>query len=161
MLHAAKISFTKMRNSILTHALISCLFYIGFLLLMKMLHLMHITELRMVNYVILCLVCMYQIKKWVMKTGAYIPFLQVFLTALFTGIASFVFFSTFLYIYTRFDVELNELFVNNTHEVFSSLPTIVVFFEGTAVSIIVALINLQYFRRYEEGEVSPKKEVRN
>ena len=159
MLHAAKISLTKMRNSILTYGFISCLFYIGFLLLMKMLNLMHITELRMVNYVILCLICMYQIKRWVFKTGAYVPFLQVFCTALFTGICSFAFFSAFLFVYTRFDNDLNELFIQNTNTFLSSLPTVIVFLEGSAISIIVALINLQYFRRYEEGEVSPKRGV--
>lgn len=148
-----------MRSSILTYAGIACVTYIVFLLLMKMFNLMHITELRMVNYVLLCLLCIYQIKRWVNKTGSYIPFLQVFCTALFTGILSFMFFCAFLFVYTKFDTELNELFVQNAPETFRFLPSIVIFFEGSAASIIVALINLQFFRRYEEGEVSPKREV--
>jgi hypothetical protein len=152
MLHAAKISLTKMRNSILLFGFISALLYIGFLLTMKTLNLMHITELRLFNYVILCLVCMYQIKRWVIKTGAYVPFLHVFTTTFFTGILSFVFFSSFLYFYTMIDVELNQLFIENAKDVFSFFPTLVILFEGSAISIIVALINLQYFRRYEEGE---------
>jgi len=157
MLHAAKISLTKMRNSILGYGAVSCAFYIVFLLLMKALNLLHVTELRMVNYVILCLVCIYQIKRWVYKTGAYVPFLQVFFTALFTGIASFIFFSIFLYVYARFDTAFNEMFVRNIPESLRFFPSIVIVSEGSAMSIIVAFINLQYFRRYEEGDVSPKK----
>jgi hypothetical protein len=157
MLHAAKISLTKMRNSIINFSLTLCILYIGFLLLMKLFGLMHVTELRMFNYVILCLVCIYQIKRWVHKTGAFVPFLQVFFTTLFTGVCSFLLFSAFLFVYTRFDVELNELFVQNTPVTFRLLPTAIILFEGSAASIIVALINLQYFRRYEEGEVSPKE----
>jgi hypothetical protein len=154
MLHAAKISLTKMRNSILLYGFISALLYIVFLLTMKTLNLIHITELRLFNYVILCLVCMYQIKHWIIKTGAYIPFLQVFTTTFFTGIVSFILFSSFLYAYTMIDAELNQLFIENAKDVFSLFPTLVILFEGSAVSIIVALINLQYFRRYEEGEKS-------
>lgn len=148
-----------MRNSIFSYAGTACLLYIAFLLLMKLINLMHVTELRMVNYVLLCLICIYQIKRWVNKTGSYIPFLQVFFTAFFTGLFSFVFFCVFLLVYTKFDTELNELFVQNAPATFRFLPSIVIFFEGSAASIIVALINLQYFRRYEEGEVSPKRKV--
>ncbi|MES2763775.1 MAG: hypothetical protein V4677_16285 [Bacteroidota bacterium] len=141
-----------MRNSILLYGFISALLYIGFLLTMKTLNLMHVTELRLFNYVILCLVCMYQIKRWIIKTGAYVPFLHVFTTVFFTGILSFVLFSSFLYFYTMIDADLNQLFIENAKDVFSFFPTIVILFEGSAISIIVALINLQYFRRYEEGE---------
>ena len=157
MLHEAKISFVKMRNSILSYGFISSLLYIVFLLLMKVAGLIHVTELRMINYVILCLVIIYQIKRWVFKTGAYVPFLQVFFTALFTGITSFVFFSVFLFLFTRLDPEFNALFIQHTPQAFLFFPTITILCEGAAVSIIVAFINLQYFRRYEEGEVSPEK----
>jgi hypothetical protein len=148
-----------MRGSILNYSITCCVLYIAFLLLMKMLNLMHITELRFFNYVLLCVVCIYQIKRWVNKTGAFVPFLQVFFTALFTGIGSFLFFSAFLFVYTKFDTQLNELFVQNTPAPFRFLPSVLILFEGSAASIIVALINLQYFRRYEEGEVSPKRKV--
>lgn len=157
MLHEAKISITQMRNSIIAYGFISCILYIAFLLTMKMLNLMHVTELRMLNYLILCLVCLYQIKRWVLKTGSYVPFLQVFFTALFTGIFSFVLFSAFLFVYARIDADMNQLFLESTRGLFTHIPTVLLLFEGAAVSIIVALINVQYFRRYEEGEDLPKK----
>jgi hypothetical protein len=124
---------------------------------MKMLNLMHVTELRMINYLILCLVCLYQIKRQVNKAGAYVPFLQVFFTTFFTGLFSFFLFSVFLFAYTRFDIELGELFVQHVPLSLRQLPTAVILFEGSAASIIVGFINLQYFRRYEEGEVSVDK----
>jgi hypothetical protein len=150
MLSAAKISFAKMRNSIFGHAFGACMLYIVFLFSMKALNLMHVTELRMVNYVLLCFVCFYQLKRWVRQTSGYIPFLQVFITAFFTGVISFLFFGAFLFLYTRADAELNELFVQHTPAAFRFLPAFVIVSEGTAMSIVVALINMQYFRRYEE-----------
>ena len=160
MLHAAKISTRKIRNSILAYGFVACLLYIVFLLTMKMFDLVHITELRMVNYVILLFVCFAEIKRWVNKTGAYVPFLKVFTMSFFTGIWSFLLFNLFLYAYTQFDFELNELFIQTVAKPFQFQPTTVIMLEGSAMSIIVAFINLQFFRRYEEGEVSPKKKVK-
>ena len=116
---------------------------------------MRVTELRFVNYLILCLVCLYQIKHWIKQTGAFVPFLQVLGTVLFTGIWSFILFSVFLFVYTKYDQELSELFVRKTMGTFPAVPSIVILFEGAGASIIVAFINMQYFRRYEEGEKKP------
>ncbi len=157
MLQAAKLSLTKMSSSIAAYAMISCILYIAFLLLMKYFGLERLTELRMFNYVLLCVACIIQIKRWVRKTGTYVPFLQVFFTAFFTGVLSFLLFGIFLEIFIQFDYTLKDLFLQNVPTQFQFLPSIVVFFEGTAVSIIVALINLQYFRRYEEHDVVPGK----
>lgn len=145
----------KVIRSVLVHGGISCVFYIIFMLVMKLVGLLEVTELRMVNYVILCLVCMYEIRKWVKEREVYVPFLQVFGTAFFTGLWSFFLFSIFLFVYAKFDPQLTELFAHQPMVVFSNFPSIMIFFEGSAVSIIVALINLQYFRRFEEGEKSP------
>jgi hypothetical protein len=155
-LKPASISLTRMRNSVLVYGTICSAIYIAFLLVMKLFGLMHITELRFVNYVILCMVGLYQIKQWIKQTGAYVPFLQVLATVFFTGVWSFILFSVFLFAYTRYDAELADLFVQRTRGVFPVVPSIVILFEGAASSIIVAFINMQYFRRYEEGEKSPR-----
>ncbi len=152
----ANISLSRMRDSVLVFGAISCVLYIAFLFLMKLFGLMHVTELRFVNYVILCFVGLYQIKRWIKQTGAYVPFLQVLGTVLFTGVWSFILFSVFLYIYSKYNLELAELFVNRTMGVFPTVPSIIILFEGAGASIIVAFINMQYFRRYEEGEKSPR-----
>jgi hypothetical protein len=146
----------KIVRSVLVYGGISCVFYIAFMLLMKLVGLLVVTELRMVNYVILCLVCMYEIRQWIKNRETYVPFLQVFATAFFTGLWSFFLFSVFLFVYSKFDTQLNELFAQQPVQMFENFPSILIFFEGSAVSIITALINLQYFRRFEEGEESPK-----
>lgn len=151
-----ELPIAKISKTVLVYGAISCTFYIVFMLIMKLLGFLQLTELRMVNYVILCLVCMYEIRKWVKRRETYVPFLQVFATAFFTGLISFFLFSVFLFIYSKFDMQLNELFRQQSMTLFNNVPSIIIFFEGSAASIIIAFINMQYFRRYEEGEKSTK-----
>jgi len=151
-----EVSLSRMRTSVLVYGTVCCALYIVFLLVMKIFGFMQVTELRMVNYVILCLVSFYQIKRMIKQSHTYVPFLGVYGTVLFTGTWSFFLFSVFLLVYSRFNIELSDLFMKATHGYFSVMPSIVIFFEGTAASIIVALINMQYFRRYEEGEKKPE-----
>ena len=157
MLRSAKITTAESRNSILKYGFIACMFYIAFLLLMRVLNLHTITELRMVNYVFLCVICIVEIKRQVSKGKGYVPFLEVFFESFFTGIFSFFLFSVFLFFYTRIDEQMNEIILSRATETLKQIPTAIVLLEGTAVSIVVALINLQYFRRYEEGEVPVDK----
>lgn len=151
------IPLSQMKKSVFAYGIICCVMYIAFLLLMKAFNLMHITQLRFVNYLILLFACMYQIKSWINKNGTYVPFLQVFCDTFFTGIWSFVLFTIFLFIYSRFDAQLAELFSKHASAYSEGIPSVVIAFEGSAVSIIIAFINMQYFRRYEEGEASTEK----
>ncbi|HXB41860.1 MAG TPA: hypothetical protein VNZ49_15065 [Bacteroidia bacterium] len=139
------------------NGILCCVMYIVFLLLMQAFNLLHITQLRVVNYIILWLVCIYQVKKWITKNGTYVPFLQVLGATFFTGIWSFLLFSIFLFFYTRYNTYLAELFIKHTEGFTGDIPSVVILFEGSGVSIIVAFINMQYFRRYEEGETFPEK----
>jgi predicted membrane protein len=100
---------------------------------------------------------LYQIKKWIKETGSYVVFLQVLGTVFFTGLWSFILFGFFLYVYTLYDNELAQLFVQKSMGMFPAAPSIIILFEGAGASIIVAFINMQYFRRYEEGEKSPRR----
>ena len=134
-----------------------CLIYIVILFVMKVAGLLEITGLRVVNYLALFAVCFLGIKGWVNKTEHFVPFLTVFLTAFLTGIFSFVLFSIFLMVYARFDTNLMDLFNQHAPDALRSVPSAIILFEGSAVSIIIAFINMQYFRRFEEGEVSPEK----
>jgi hypothetical protein len=145
-------SLKKMRYAALLYGSVSCVFYIIFLVAMKLAGLLHVTELRFVNYVILTFVGLFEIRRWIINRRAFVPFLQVFATVFFTGMWSFLLFSFFIYLYSFYDAELNELFVQSTMGYFQQMPSIVIFFEGSAASIIVAFINMQYYRRYEEGE---------
>jgi hypothetical protein len=157
MLEPAKISIVKVRNSVILWAAICCAFYIVFLLVMKGFGLVHLTGLRVVNYFVLFLVTFIGIKRWVTQTEHYVPFLTVFITALATGALSFGLFCVFLIYYSQFDPQLTELFHKHAPNTLSSVPAALILFEGAAVSIVIAFINMQYFRRYEEGEVSPTR----
>ncbi|MGZ3862304.1 MAG: hypothetical protein ACXVPN_16775 [Bacteroidia bacterium] len=126
---------------------------------MKQLNLLHVTELRGVNYLILFAACMIQIRHWMKKHGTYVPFLQVLSSSLFTGIWSFALYCIFLSIYTRYNTYLAGLFVEHARGFTGDFPSVIVLFEGAGISIIIAFINMQYFRRYEEGEVTPPKKT--
>jgi len=146
------IPLSQMRKGVLVYGIVCCSMYIAFLLLMKTFNLIQITQLRMVNYLILGMVSVYQIKKWINKYGTYVPFLQVFGATFFMGIWSFILFTLFLFIYSRYDNHVAELFTQNSFGFTGDVPSIVILFEGSGVSIIIAFITMQYFRRYEEGE---------
>jgi hypothetical protein len=158
MIERARTPIAKVRNSILRFGVICSVFYIIYFLLMRAFGLTHITALRAVNYLVLFAVCFYGIKKWVSKTKAYVPFLTVFGITFFSGLFSFLLFSIFLFFYMRFDTSFNEVVSEYVPSIFRDYPSVLVFFEGSAISIIVGFINMQYFRRYEEGEVELKKE---
>jgi len=159
MLEPARIPTVKVRNSILIWAVILCAFYIVFLMLMKYTGLLQITGLRAVNYVALFIVTFMGIKRWIAQTEHFVPFLTVFACTLFTGVASFALFCIFLIFYAESDPLLNDLFHQHAPDTLKSVPSALLLFEGTAVSIVVAFINMQYFRRYEEGEVSAAKKT--
>ncbi len=152
----ATISAISLRNTILKNGFICCILYIVFLLLMKVLGLLHVTELRMVNYVIFATVGFYEISHLIKKQHAYLSFLNVLITVFFTGLFSFLLFSIFTYFYSKFDSEMADLLLKNTQNFISSMPSIVILLEGSAASIIVAFICMQYFRKFEEGEAQSK-----
>lgn len=142
---------SKIRNGIFVVGSLCGLSYIGFFLLMRELGLMHVTELRVFNYIVLVGAVFVMLRKWVMETHHYIPFLKVVGAAFFTGLWSFIVFSLFLVIWTNYDYELYNLFLKKTHGTFDTWPEFVVLFEGAGASIVTAFFMMQYFRRYEDG----------
>jgi hypothetical protein len=158
MLQQAITPITKVRNSVLRFGLICSAIYIVFFLLMAAFGLAHVTALRVVNYVVLWAVCFYGIKKWMSRSGGFMPFLTVFGITFFTGIFSFLLLSVFLFLYSRFNDSFASMISPNVPAFFREYPSVLVFCEGASVSIIVGFINMQYFRRYEEGEAEVKKD---
>src|ERR1041384_5841378 len=146
MLEPARIPVTKVRNSILKWGAMCCAIYIVFMLLMQAFNLLEVTGLRAVNYLVLFIVCFAGIKRWVSQSEHFVPFLTVFTTALLTGVFSFALFSIFLMIYAGFNPTLNDLFNKHAPDTLRSITSVLILIEGAAVSIIVAFINMQYFR---------------
>jgi hypothetical protein len=154
----AMISDSRIRAGIFAVGSLCGLSYIVFFLIMKALNLVHITELRVFNYVVLVAATFFMLRKWVMESHHYIPFLKVVGAAFFTGLWSFILFSVFLIIYTHFDYELYNLFLLKTHGTFDTWPEFVVLFEGAGASIVTAFFMMQYFRRYEDGHPFPEQQ---
>jgi hypothetical protein len=108
----------------------------------------------MVNYVILCIISIYQVRHWIKTYKGCVPFLEAFIFVFITGSFSFVLFAAFLFIYSWFDPFLNELYVTHVLGQLRLVPSVIIFFEGGGGSVIIGLIAAIYASRYEDGEVS-------
>jgi hypothetical protein len=152
----AQIADSKIRTGIFVVGTLCGLSYIGFFLLMSAFGWMHVTELRVFNYVVLVSATFLMIRKWIAESHHYIPFLRVVSAAFFTGLWSFIILAAFLYFYSLFNRELHDLFLLKTAGTFDTWPQFVVLFEGAGASIVTAFFMMQYFRRYEDGHPYPE-----
>ncbi|MES2513146.1 MAG: hypothetical protein V4580_03345 [Bacteroidota bacterium] len=141
---ATERSLLDMKQNILVFALANLGVYLLIFFIMRALGLLHISGLRMVNYIPLTFLCCYQVKHMALKTKEYLPFLQAFLLAIITGTASFVFFAVFIFIYSKLDPYFASLYFSDPNGSLRLTPFIVLFFEGSAGSIIVGLIVAMY-----------------
>src|SRR6185437_13115298 len=144
MLTEAKISFSKLKKNIFIFGIIDCVFFIILFFAFKYLNFKDITGLRVINYAALALISLYQIHKLIKQRNGYIPFLESFCLTFFTGSFSFLLFSAFIYIYSWCDPYLYELFIMDSTSQNKLVAAILVFFEGSGGSIIIALIAMFY-----------------
>ena len=154
MLSQAKISFTKMKKNILMYGIINCALFIILFLSFKYLNFKDITGLRVINYLALTLVSLYQLHSLMKKRHGYIAFLDSFCLTFFTGTWAFMLFSAFIYIYSWCDPYLHELFIMDSTAQNKLVAAMLVFFEGSGGSIIIALIAMFYSGIYQDGEAS-------
>ncbi len=152
MLREAKISLTKMRNTIIFFGIINCCIYILLFLIFKYLNLLHISGLRMLNFFPLAFTSMYQVHYLVKKNKGYIPFLQAFTNTFFTGTVSFLLFSAFLFFYTFYDPYIQPLYFDMQENTNRIIPAFLLFAEGSGGSIIVAMVIMKYANRFTDGE---------
>jgi hypothetical protein len=150
----AKISFSKIKKTVFVFGIVNFVVYVILFLVFKYLNFLNITSLWIVNYVTLTLISLYQVHKLVKQSGGYVPFLQTFCMIFFTGSWSFILFGIFIFIYAWFDPYLNQLFDMDADSQSRLVSAILVFFEGSGASIIIALIAMFYSSRYEDGEAT-------
>ena len=96
MLTSDKISLPKTKKKIIAFGVLNCAVYIILFMCFMWFNLLHFTGLRMLNYVSLFLISLYQINRWVKQIGTYIPSLYAFCTIFFTGACSFFLFAGFV-----------------------------------------------------------------
>lgn len=152
MLKAARITIFKARKTILLFSAINLAFFIGFMMLVKYTGLLHVTGLRTVNYLFLTVFSLIHVKRLIKIYNGYIPFLQVIGLTFLTGTISFCLFSIFIFLYSFVDPYLNSLYIMDTEGMSSLVPPLLVFFEGSGVSIIVGLIAMIYSEKFSDKE---------
>jgi len=158
MLKAAHLSFSAMRTSIFTFGAVNAGIFILLAIVFKYLNMLHIWGLDMINYVVLAFLSLYQVHHWIRTGRGYVPFLQAFFAILFTGAVAFILFGAFILIYSLFDPLLAKMYITHADSAGKLVGPILLFFEGTGGSIIVALIASFYAARYEDGEVPADQE---
>jgi hypothetical protein len=141
----------KTKQKILVYGVLNCAAYIILFMSFRYFNLLHFSGLRMLNYVSLFLISLYQINRWVKQIGTYIPSLQAFGAIFFTGSLSFMLFAGFIFAYSLFDPYLTESYFN-TYGKLHSWSALLIFFEGVAGSVIIAMVAMMYSDRYEDGE---------
>lgn len=152
MLKAARITIFKARKTIIFFALTNLAFYIAFMMLVKYTGLLHVTGLRTVNYLFLTITSLIHIKRLTKILNGYIPFLEVMSVTFFTGTISFCLFSIFIFFYSFTDPYLNSLFIMDTEGMSRLVPPLLVFFEGSGISIIVGLLTMIYSEKFSNKE---------
>jgi hypothetical protein len=153
MSKAAQIPFSKIKMNVLIFGILNFGLYLSFFFSCKHFNIMHITGLRMVNFLILSLTALVLINRWKKQYDGYFPFLTVFSSILLIGVISFMLFAIFIFFYAGYDPELTELFVTKIPENLRQVPAIVILFEGTAGSIIVALILMIYTSMINDSRI--------
>jgi len=155
----ANVSLYALVPNILLFAFIACMEYIVLLIIMQQLGLVQIVELRMINYVLLSLTTIYQVKHLMKRYGRYFRFLQVLMISMVTGSVSFALFSLYLFAYSYFDKEFFDMLQKHSPGAIRSIPALIVLFEGIGVSVIIGFINMQYFLRFETPDRDNTKEA--
>ena len=151
MTETTKSSSSFSKRKIFIYGILNCVVYIILFMVFRCSNLMHFSGLRMLNYVSLFLISLYQINRWVKQIGTYIPSLQAFSAIFFTGSWSFMLFGGFIFAYSLFDPYLTESYFN-TYGKLHSWSALLIFFEGVAGSVIIAMVAMMYSDRYEDGE---------
>ena len=150
----AEISILKIKKNILFFAALNFAVYVILFLGFKYFNLLNITGLRMVNYITLTLISLYQIHAITKSKNGYIPFLKSYIITFVTGTLSFMFFSIYIFIYSWLDPLLYELFIMDANGESKIISAMLIFFEGSGGTIIISLIAMFYSGRYQDNEAS-------
>jgi hypothetical protein len=130
------------KNSII-YGFLSAVIYLLLFFIMRLLNILHVYGVEMINYIALCIICFYQTKIRFRSQG-YLSFLSTFGITFFTGAVSFFLFAIFIYVYSRLDPFLNQIYLHIPNNNQQLTPFILIFFEGSAASVIVSLIVALY-----------------
>lgn len=152
MAKVLNISNSKTMLSIVTFGALNAAIFISLVLAYKYLGLLHFWGLRVTNYVVFIVSSLVQLRRLIARDQAVIPFLGSFILVLFTGVVAFALYAVFIFIYSFADPDLAEMFITGADQAGHLTPAVIVFFEGSGASIVVALVGMVYTSRFEDGE---------
>ena len=129
-----------------------CTSFIAYFLLMQYLSLLHITELRFLNIIILITGLVTTYRYYRKKTKILnILYFDGLLLGILTSVASFLFFAIFVYIYFRADPALLQVLKGNTimmgfGSVTPANAAVTVVIEGVISGLIISFAIMQYYK---------------
>jgi len=150
------LSNRSLKRTIIIHGVLAAISYIAFFLIMRAFNLLHVTELRFVNYAILGFVSYHALSD--IRKTARLNYFQDFGAAFMVGIVSFLLLAIFLYIYLMIDASFSEYVTSTAMGGGDASPTspseisIMLFFEGSAMSAVITLCVMQLFKRFLDKE---------
>lgn len=137
----------------LGYGLIGCGIYAAYFLLMRLIGLGEVIELRFFNYIIMCVISFYALKKATTLNDRQPRFLMEMAIVFLTCASSFVLFGIFIFFYSLLDpfiVNLfNSLFPGALAFGHFSAPVFIAS-EGLGLGAIVALGMTFFFRSYRD-----------
>jgi hypothetical protein len=128
--------------------------YILIFFLFKILGLIETLELSFLNFIVLFVVCykaLNNFKEEATRVHGKMNYLQGYATSFFTSVISFGFLAVFMFFYLSY-IDQNFMNFIETKDIAGLNMTpasisIILFFEGGGIGIIIALILMQYFKR--------------
>jgi len=142
-----------LKRIIILHGAMAAVCYIAFFLIMRSFGLLEVTELRFVNYAIFGFVGYHALSE--IRKHAELNYFQDFGAAFLVGIVSFLILGIFMYIYLQIDAPflqyLNRTVIAGANSSPSEL-SLILFFEGSAMSAVLTLCIMQLFKRFLDKE---------
>jgi hypothetical protein len=141
-----------LKRIIVTHGIIAAVSYVVFFFIMRAFGLLEVTELRFVNYAIFGIVSYFALSE--LRKHFSLNYFQDLGASFLVGIVSFFFLSLFIYFYLHIDISFAnylKVYAADGHSSPSEL-SIILFFEGSAMSAIVSFCVMQYFKKFMDKE---------
>lgn len=136
------------------YGLIGSLAYALYFILMRVIGLAQVTELRFFNYIIMCIVSFYALKRTTVLNGRQPRFLMEMAIIFMTCAFSFVFFGMFVFFYSFLDPFIINTFVKLYPGSLAfgnfSAPVFIAS-EGIGLGSVAALGMTFFFRTYRES----------
>lgn len=156
-------SNTKITSVIFRYGIISGISLLAIFLGMKAINLVHIFELRGLNFLAVFFIMYFAIQNYKKKVNGKLGYLPGLLIGVCVSIIGYVILSSFLFFYLKF-FDKGFMVYLQQHAPFGSYLTpitsaIVVFMEGSGISMIISFLLMQYLKVEKSDKPPIAKEI--